>query len=96
MSFWKKIKGCGHELMPNCREALRSQSDMMDRPATITTRLGLWLHLILCKWCRRYGQHLRFLRTAAHEHEEKFTAAAPGQLSTAARDRIKEQLRGKN
>ena len=96
MSFLEKIKAYARELSPNCREASRAQSEMLDRPVTVTTRLGVWLHLFICKWCRRYGQQIRFLRNSAQTHSDKFTEADPGQLSTSARDRIKEKIRGIN
>jgi hypothetical protein len=92
MNFWGKIKAAARELTPNCREAVRAQSDALERPPTLTTRLGMRLHLLMCKWCRRYGQQIRFLRTAAHEHSDEFTAAAPKKLSHEARARMKQKL----
>ena len=96
MNFRDKIKSIKRVLLPNCREAVRAQSDLLDRPATLSVRLGLWLHLLLCKWCKRYGQQIRFLRTAAQNHCDECTEAAPQKLSANARERIKEQLRAKN
>ena len=65
---------------------------MLDHPLSPAKRLGLWLHLLICKWCRRYGKQIRFLREAAHEHGEELTAPAPQQLSPGARERIKRKL----
>ena len=65
---------------------------MLDHPLSPAKRLGLWLHLLICKWCRRYGKQIRFLREAAHEHREELTEAAPQQLSAGARERIKGSL----
>lgn len=77
-------------LMPNCRQAIRLQSEALDRPLSRWERLGLRLHLVLCVWCLRYGQQLKFLRTAAqnceHDHEPKQT------LPVEARMRIKQAL----
>jgi len=80
-------------LMPSCRQALRLQSDALDRPLPPTRRPGLWLHLLLCKWCRYYGQQIRFIRHAAHEHPGELTQAAPQQLSPEARERIRRKIR---
>jgi hypothetical protein len=96
MSFWKKLKADCAALSPNCREASRAQSEQLDHPLPRTTRVGLWLHLRLCKWCRRYGRHLHFLRAAAHDHPEKFTEAAPEKLSAEAAERIKRRLHEEN
>ena len=92
MNFWKKLKSDCAALSLNCREASRAQSEQLDHPLPRATRLGLWLHLLMCKWCRRYGGQIRFLRHAAHEHHEELTDAAPQKLSPAARERIKQRL----
>jgi hypothetical protein len=77
-------------LSPNCKEAIRLQSDALDRPLSWMQRLGLRIHLALCVWCSRYGKQIKLLRTAAqhcdHKHESKQT------LPPAARDRIKRRL----
>jgi len=92
MSFWSKLKsGCAN-LSPDCREASRAQSEAIDHSLPPSKRIGLWLHLLICKWCRRYGQQLRFLRVAAHEHPDQLTEAAPQKLSPEARERIKQKL----
>lgn len=75
-----------------CREAARLQSEGLDRPLTLWQRIGLRIHLFLCKWCRRYGKHLRFLRAAAHEHPDKLADPARQNLSENARERIKQRL----
>ena len=79
-------------LSPDCRQASRLQSEALDRPLTLARRLGLRLHLLLCRWCRRYGKQIRFLRRIAHEHPEKLIEAAPQTLSPEARERLKRSL----
>ena len=80
-------------ISPNCREASRLQSEALDHPLTPLQRFGLRVHLILCKWCRRYGKQIRFLRRAAHEHSEQVTEATPNTLSPETRERLKRALR---
>jgi hypothetical protein len=92
MKFWSQLKDdCGH-LSLDCRQAARAQSEQLDHPLPRATRIGLWLHLVICKWCRRYGRQIRFLRQTAHEHQDELTKAGPQQLSAEARDRIKQRL----
>ena len=79
-------------LSMSCKEAARLQSEALDRELSLRERLGLRLHLFLCKWCRRYGNQLRFLRSAAHECEEHASAALPQGLSPETRERIKQKL----
>lgn len=92
MTFWQKILSVGKALSPDCREASRAQSEMLDHRLPPTRRAGLWLHVLVCKWCRRYGQQIRFLHQAAHDHGEELAQSAPQALSGSARERIKRRL----
>ena len=92
MDFWNKIKAVCTELSPDCRTAVRAQSEQLDRPLTWSRRLGLWLHLRLCRWCHRYGRQIRFLRKAAQAQAETPAAATVPPLSAAARERIRQRL----
>lgn len=92
MNFLRKlVSGC-KALSLDCREASCAQSESLDHPLPLAKRVGLRLHLVLCKWCRRYGKQIRFLREAAHEHPEALAEAAQQKLSAEARDRIKRRL----
>jgi len=97
MEFLKRaaaaLKSGLRTLSPNCREASRLQSDALDRPLPLPKRFGLCVHLLLCKWCRRYGEQIRFLRQAAHEHPDELSEAAPQRLTPEARERLKHSLR---
>ena len=64
----------------------------MDHPLAPGKRLGLWLHLLICKGCRRYRTQIHFLRQATGDHPEKIVEAAPEKLSAEARQRIKQKL----
>lgn len=79
-------------LLPTCRQASRLQSDALDQPLSLPKRFGLRLHLLVCKWCRRYGKQIRFLRQAAHEHPDEVNESTPHTLSREARERLKRSL----
>jgi len=86
-------------LWPTCRQASRLQSEALDHRLSWPQRFGLGLHLLVCRWCRRYGRQLRFICRAArhagdHEHEPGPEPAqgAPA-LSPEARDRLRQALR---
>jgi hypothetical protein len=85
-------RGMG-DLSPSCREATRLQSEAMDRPLRLRQRTGLRVHLFLCRWCRRYGQQIGFLRSLAHEHEKHNQTLPPQTLRPEAKERIKERLK---
>jgi hypothetical protein len=78
-------------LMPNCREAIRLQSDALDRSLSFWQRAGLRVHLLLCKWCRRYGRQIAFLRTAAHDFEHNHSSGQP--MPAEARERIRKAVK---
>ncbi len=80
-------------ISPSCKEATRLQSESMDRKLSVWEQVGLRLHLLLCKWCRRYRQQLGFLRTAAHQCDEHQVTKRPEGLSTEARERIKQKVK---
>lgn len=91
-----KLKSLGRglaELSPSCREATRLQSEAMDRPLSLRKRIGLRLHLMLCRWCRRYGKQIGFLRSVAHEHEKHDEILPPQTLRPEARERMKARLK---
>jgi hypothetical protein len=76
----------------NCHDTARLQSEALDTKLSFSKRLGIRLHLLICKWCRRYGRQIRFLHEAAGEHPDRLTEPAPQQLSPEARERIKQRL----
>ncbi|HWD18043.1 MAG TPA: hypothetical protein VHB20_02095 [Verrucomicrobiae bacterium] len=90
--FLATISNWRRALLPSCREAARLQSEALDTTVSPARRGGLWLHLCVCAWCRRYGKQIRFLRRSAQENPDKFTAAAPQQLTLEARARLKQRL----
>lgn len=81
------------DLSQSCQAAVRLQSEALDHKLPWRQRWGLRLHLLLCKWCRRYGRQISFLRGAARQHPEMLLGAAPRKLSDEARERIRKQLR---
>ena len=85
-------RGAG-ELSPSCREAARLQSEALDRLLTWRQKLGLRLHLLLCKWCRRYGRQLLFLRDAARRRDSHDSVLEPQKLKPEAINRMKNRLR---
>lgn len=75
----------------NCAEAVRLLSDAMDRPLPLGERLGLRLHLLICRWCDRYGRQLRFIREALRRRADASLAAGDG-LAPEAKERLRRVL----
>ena len=51
--------------MMNCKEATQLMSQSLERKLPAGERLGLWLHLLICRGCQATERQFAFLRTAA-------------------------------
>lgn len=51
--------------MMNCKEATQLLSQDLERKLSLPERLGLRLHLLICRGCRATERHFAFLHTAA-------------------------------
>lgn len=80
-------------LAPNCRQASRLQAVALVCELTFFQRVGLRIHLWLCKWCRRYGKQIRFLGDGAHEHPAELAEPVRQKLAGTTRERMKQRLR---
>ena len=80
------------ELSPSCKAAVRLQSEALDHKLTWRQQLGLRIHLMLCKWCSRYGKQIAFVHRAVHSHPDRVNLAVSPKLSPEAREQIKKQL----
>ena len=79
--------------MFSCKEVTRMVSESMDRDLSRYRRIGIWIHLMMCKFCSRYKQQLISLRKALRSeglHDENSEPHA--KLSPDARERIKRSL----
>jgi len=48
--------------MFNCRHVAQLVSESMDHKLSLSRRLGVRFHLLMCRHCARYGEQLRFIR----------------------------------
>jgi len=64
----------------------------MDAKLPWYQRLGVWLHLLYCVWCRRYAAQIQFLRAAAHQLPSGLDALPSHRLSSEATDQIRRRL----
>ena len=65
------LKNGFQTFMPTCQQVGRLQSAGLDQPQSFSKRLGLRLHLLVCKWCQRYGRQICFLQEAARQHSDE-------------------------
>lgn len=78
---------------PNCAEMSRLASRDFENPVSQMTRLKMWMHCLICVWCKRYRAQLQFMHRAAPRLTHKFDANCRHALSPAARERILTSLR---
>jgi hypothetical protein len=77
---------------PKCREMLRILSDAMDQPLPLSMRIKKRLHFLICCWCQRYEEQLRYLREVAAAFPEH-AKGAEHSLSARAKEQMKNKIR---
>jgi len=81
-------------LSPNCREAASLISDATARRLSPFERIGLKLHLVICRACRAYRHSVRVLAELMRATCEDPTALNGEALPEAAKDRILHKIQG--
>lgn len=80
--------------MITCKEASLLASKSMDVKLTWKERLGLRLHVSMCKLCNRYLQDLKKLRALIRKMRKSGRELLPDtiKLSALSRERIRQAL----
>lgn len=79
--------------MLTCKDASHLISERQERPLGLRERLGLWLHLLICAYCRAFERQVAMLSRAMRELGRRGGADADGiDLSPEARARIRAAL----
>ena len=82
-----------HHLMYNCKEVTRMVSESLDRKLPLHQRMGIRVHLFMCKFCSRYRKQLLILREAMRLQEKYLEETKPSlTLAPEARERIKRSF----
>jgi hypothetical protein len=77
--------------MLSCHDVTQLLSESMDRSLPIGKRIGVRLHLLMCKFCARYERQLLLIRETARRLVA--TVEAPGEtLSEEAKERIRKSV----
>ena len=82
--------------MLSCKDVTQLISESMDTSLPIGKRIGMRLHLHMCRFCSRYERQLLLIRETVRgmvATEEK-PGESPGEtLSEEAKERIRKSLR---
>jgi hypothetical protein len=82
-----------HHWMFNCKEVTRMVSESLDRELPLLQRIGIRIHLLMCKFCSRYRKKLLILREVIHlytTHNENIESSIA--LPLEAKERIKRAM----
>src|SRR6266480_845055 len=77
---------------PKCREMVRILSRSMDEPMAPLMRIKKRLHFLICCWCQRYEEQLRYIHETARQFPEHADQASDAPFSAEARQHIKQKL----
>lgn len=74
--------------MLNCREVTRLVSESQERNLSVTEKLSLNLHLLMCDGCKNFSLHVPFLRNAMRAYVERLDEVieAPSPASVQPQD----------
>lgn len=82
-------------LMLSCKDVTRLLSESMDRSLPLGKRVGVRLHLLICKFCSRYEKQLLLIRETARRlaaMEDACGSLTGESLSEEAKERIRISL----
>jgi hypothetical protein len=81
--------------MLSCKDVTRLLSESMDHSLPLGKRIGVRLHLVICRFCAKYERQLLLIRETARRLvavEEMGGGSAGERLSEEARERIRKSL----
>ena len=77
---------------PKCREMVRILSQTMDEPMPLMMRIKKRIHFLICCWCQRYEDQLRYIHETASRFPEHADDASNAIFPPETRERIKQKL----
>ena len=77
---------------PKCREMVRILSQSMDEPMPLTMRIKKRIHFLICCWCQRYEEQLRYIRETTRRFPEHADQASDASFPPEAKERIKAKI----
>lgn len=78
--------------MLNCKQATQLVSHELDQKLSLSQRISLKLHLLICHYCRNYARHLNFLRRASTQMEQHIEQQGPA-LPEESREKLKQTIK---
>ena len=82
--------------MLSCKDVTQFLSESMDTSLPIGKRVGMRLHLLMCKFCARYERQLLLIRETVRQivgAEDRHGEPPRDTLSEESKERIRRSLR---
>lgn len=77
--------------MLNCEEASALNSRSLDQKLSLSQRMSLRFHLLMCHQCRRYLKQITLIKAASKKFNQHIEDTS-SKLSDEARQRIRDKL----
>lgn len=91
--FSRQIVNFICRVAPSCPEMTHLLSEQMDHPLPRFTRLKMRVHFLTCCYCRRYMEHLHYIRKLFRSLDSHLNNSSSAQMPPEAKARIARTLR---
>ena len=78
--------------MLDCKQTSQLISQSLDRSLTLRERFALRLHLLVCKYCKQFSQHLQTIRVALKQMTNSIESNDGIAMPSAAKNRILQSI----
>ena len=92
----KSLSKIMNYVLPDCKEVAELSSNSLDETLTLKKRVGLKLHIMMCKFCRRNNEQLYLIRKLIGKKLKSSDTSekeADSHLSEESRQRISSLLK---
>ena len=78
--------------MLDCKQTSQLVSQSLDRSLTLRERFALRLHLLICKYCKQFSQHMQTIRVALKQMTSSIESNDGITMPSAAKSRILQSI----
>ena len=78
--------------MLDCKQTSQLISQSLDRSLTLRERFALRLHLLVCKYCKQFSQHMQTIRVALKQMTSSIESNDVITMPSAAKSRILQSI----
>ena len=92
----KSLSKIMNYVLPDCKEVAQLSSISLDETLPLKKRVGLKLHIMMCKFCRRHNEQLYLIRELIGKKlrgDDAGEKEADSHLSEESRQRISSLLK---